>query len=324
MPDIVTKGLKDAFSNMARFSIRLALIPLFIIYLFTGFYSIPQDKVGVVQRFGKIIEQRVQPGLHYAFPWPIDKIDKVPVKLIKSILIDDFSQDYEFDSLTALFEKVTGLSPYCISGDNNIVSVSLMIKYNIIDPVAYLFKIKNNEQVFRDLACSTIIHCLATLPVDEMLTYGKKGIEDYVRTNLQRKLDNLQAGLGVSFIELKEVNPPRSVQKFFDDVINAKIDKRKMINKAESDRNMRIPKAKARADRMIQEATAYKREKISYAEGETKRFLAQLAEYSGSKKVTRRRLYLEFIRSTYPSLKNIIVVDNKKGKKLINIKVFSK
>jgi membrane protease subunit HflK len=176
----------------------------------------------------------------------------------------------------------------------------------------------------RDIACSKIIHCLSSLPVDEILTYGKKRIEDYLRPKLQKELDEVESGLSISFIELKEVSPPESVQKYFDDVINATIDKRKIVNNAQSYRNEKIPEAKAEAEKMLQEALGYKKEKVSRAKGEAKRFIACLGEYNNSKEVTRKRLYLEFIRSLYPYLKNIIIVDNKEGKKLLNIRLFPK
>jgi membrane protease subunit HflK len=324
MDDVVTKSVKGTLLQLGKFFIRWVLFVLLIIYMLTGVYSIPQNEVGVLQRFGRVIDGEVKPGIHYALPWPIDKVEKVPVKVVNSIVIDDFSRDFAPNSPATTFQGLTGLTPYCITGDNNIVSIGLVIKYNITNPVSYLFSIKNNQLLLRDVAGSTIIHCLAELPVDEILTYGKKRIEDYVRLNLQRELDEVNSGLGISFIELKEVSPPKSVQQYFDDVINASIDKRKMINNAESYRNERIPRAKGDAEKIIQEANAYKKERISRAEGEAKRFLAQLAEYSDSKEVTRRRLHLEFIHSVYPSLKNIIIMDNKEGKKLINIKIFPK
>ena len=75
---------------------------------------------------------------------------------------------------------------------------------------------------------------------------------------------------------------------------------------------------------MLQEAYAYKKEKISHAEGEAKRFLAQLTEYSKTKEISKTRLYLDFIHSVYPSLKEIIIVDSKEKEKLLKLKIFQK
>jgi membrane protease subunit HflK len=103
------------------------------------------------------------------------------------------------------------------------------------------------------------------MPVDEILTYGKKKIENTVKQDLQNKLDNTQSGINITFVELNDVRPPLIVQKAFDDVINAKIDKREMISQAESYRNEKIPAANGQAGRMLNEAEAYKKQVIAHS-----------------------------------------------------------
>lgn len=320
----IVKGIRSSIEDMIKVFMKWVFIVLIIIYFLTGFYSIKQNEIGVLQRFGRLIDGKVMPGMHYALPWPIDKVDKVAVMEIKTLVMDNFSKDFSPDSPAGRFLESTSLSVYCITGDNNIITINLLIKYKITDPVLYLFKIKNSRQFLRNAAAATVIHCLASLPVDEVLTYGKKRIQDEVKLELQNKLDDIESGLGISFIELKEISPPQSVQSYFDDVINAKVDKKKIVNDARSYQNQMLPRARANSVKMVQEAYAYKKGNIFYAEGEASRFLSQLAEYEKSKQVSTTRLYLNFICSVYPRLDDIIIVDNKENEKLLNIKVFSK
>lgn len=294
-----------------------------VVYFLTGLYSIRQNELGVVIRFGAVVSDRVQPGIHYALPWPVDNIYKVPVKEVKTIVLDDFSSEAAPGSSAAKFHESTGLETYSITGDNNMVSISLLVKYTVFDPAAYLFNIRNAEELMRSLACSAVIHSLSSLPVDGILTYGKKAIEDEVRRGLQEKLDNLGSGLAVSFIEIKDVHPPSKVQSYFDDVINAKVDKKKLINEAMSRSNKNISSARADAAKKVQEANAYKKQKVDHALGDAGRFLSRLEEYSKAREATRKNLYLDFINALYPKLEQIIVVDNKKGKKLTNVRIHS-
>lgn len=323
MENILKNTIQNTLKVTVKF-IKWIIGLLLLLYLCSGIYSISPNKIGVLVRFGKVIDPKVMPGIHYSLPRPIDTIYKVPVKVIHHVFIDDFYQSNKKDSASQIFYNATGLPSYCVSGDNNIVMVSFLVKYTITSPVKYLFNVKDHQQLLKDIASSTIIHCLASMPVDEILTYGKKKVEDCIKTNLQNNLDYLNSGLGVSFVELKDVNPPKEVQNYFDDVINATIDKKKSINEAESYRNQKIADANAEAERLIQQAEAYKKEKIAHAEGETQRFLTQLAEYNKCKDITKKRLYLDFISSIYPYLKNKIIVENKEGKKLLNIRVLPK
>jgi len=243
--------------------------------------------------------------------------------IVQRILIDDFSSNLEQDSTPYAFYMMTGLTPNCISGDNNIVNIICAIQYSVSNPVDYLFRIKDNERLLRDIVCNSIIKCLAALQVDEILTYGKRKIENILKTQTQKKLDNLNCGLTISFVELRDVRPPGTVQGAFDDVINAKIDRRKIVSQAESRRNERLPQANATATKIIEKAKTYKVEKISAAHGETQRFLKQLEAYQKMKKVTKKRLYFEFVKQVFPDIEKVYIVDKEGNKNPAKIKIFS-
>ena len=72
------RALKISFGFL-KFFILLILF----YYLFSGIFSVKQDEVAVILRFGKIAgvgEKRVlKPGFHWAFPEPIDKVIKIPM-----------------------------------------------------------------------------------------------------------------------------------------------------------------------------------------------------------------------------------------------------
>jgi len=314
--------MKNAILSSKRF-IFYILIVLILLYIASGIYSIPQTQVGIHQRFGRIINPNVKPGIHYALPWPIDKVDKVSVMIVQRILIDDFSSNLEQGSTPYAFYKMTGLTPNCISGDNNIVNIICAIQYSVSNPVDYLFRIKDNERLLRDIVCNSIIKCLAALQVDEILTYGKRKIENILKTQTQKKLDSLNFGLIISFVELRDVRPPGTVQGAFDDVINAKIDRRKIVSQAESRRNERLPQANATATKIIEKAKTYKVEKISAAHGETQRFGKQLEAYREMKKVTKKRLYFEFVKQVFPDIEKVYIVDKEGNKNPAKIKIFS-
>ena len=322
--DEVINTAKNLSLRLGGAFIKVSVPMLIGVYLVTGFYSVEQDRIAMLQRFGKVIDAKVQPGMHWALPWPVHKVDKVAVKQTKTIVIDDFGKEFAEDSAAGAFKEATGLWPYCITGDNNIVNIVLVIKYTITDPMSYRFKVTDAEKLLRAAAATTTIHALAGLSVDEILTYGKDWISNEIKLKLQRRLNDLDAGVSISFIELRDVSPPQRVQSAFDDVINAKVEKRKMLNEAESWSNQAVAEARGEAEKAVQDAHAYQREKIDHAQGDASRFLSQLAEFNKAKDVSRRRMYLEFIRSVYPKIKQIVVVDTQGDKKPLKIKLFSK
>ncbi len=280
-------------------------------YMLSGVYNIERDAVGVLTRFGAVIEASVPPGLHYKLPWPIDRIHKIPLKQVQTLTIKDFALKYATDESGRAFKfhRATQLDPYCITGDNNIVSCTLILKYTINDPVAYLFRNKQSEAFIERAAASAVVHQLARLKVDDILTSGKKALEFHIKHEINKAVASVNAGIAISFLEIKEISPPSKVQGEFDKVINAKVHKKKIINQAQGYRNRIVPRARMEADKIMQEAMAYKRENVLRAEGETARFLSRLEGYRQNPATTRKKIFLEFIRELYPSLDEIRVVD---------------
>ncbi len=308
----ILESITGAFRQAAVFG-GWILVALFILYLASGIYIIPQNETGVVQRFGKVVNPGVLPGIHYALPWPIHRINKVPVKVMHRISVDDFFESTEKGSKSALLFDETGLNSYCITGDNNLVNLTCVIQYSINDPIKYLFSVSDNSTFLLELAAGSIRRILASMPIDEILTSGKVEIETNIKTELQADIDEVGCGLSVSFIEVKDVNPPSKVKEAFEDVINAQIEKKKRVNDAESYENQVIPQASADAARMGEEAYGYKNEVIARAEGETERFLSLLAEYKKAPDVTKRRIYLETMAEILASVKKKYIVDEKEG-----------
>lgn len=322
MNKTIRHHLKDTTRALIRYFVLVILVGLSAVYLLSGFYKISESELGVVQRFGKIIDGKVEPGGHYKLPWPVDTITKVPVKTTHTIEIKDFSL-IASNAKEDKFRKATGLSSYCITGDNNIVFIDFLIRYNIVDPIKYLFNLKNNEDYLKQVACSAAIKSLASKTVDDILTVGKKGVEIYLKREIQQNLGQLESGLGISAIEIKEVSPHKGVRTYFERVINAQIRKRELINNAESYRNENLPKTKGTAMQIEEEAWAYKTEVVSRAQGEVDRFRKQLNEYSKAKKITKQKMYLDFIQDKFPALKKIILVDNSGEKRIIDLRLLS-
>jgi len=287
--------IRETFIHMVFF-LRWILLCLTALYFLSGIYSISSNEVGLLQRFGKGVDEKVQPGIHYAFPWPIDKVTKVPIRIVKRFLIDDFYSASDPESTARVFSRITELDSYCVTGDNNLVNVTCVIQFNITNPFNYLFRVKDPNVMFRSMACSTIIHCLSKMPIDVTLTRGKQEIAHYVKVELQKRLDDSQSGLSVSFVELRNIKPPDRVEVFFSDVVKAKIDRGKMINEAESYRNEKVPAAKADATRLIQKAEAYKKEVVLKAEGEAARFKKILEEVCEKGDYARKMIYVETIK----------------------------
>ncbi len=85
----MTQGNDKPRSAVGRWLRLGRVIPAAVVvgglcWLASGFYTVNSDERGVVTRFGKI-RKKVQPGIHYAWPWPIDRVYSPRVTDVKRI-----------------------------------------------------------------------------------------------------------------------------------------------------------------------------------------------------------------------------------------------
>ncbi len=312
--------LRSAIRDTGNLLLWLTAV-LVILYVLSGLYSVANNEIGVLLRFGKVIDPNVAPGIHYALPWPVDRVHKVPMPKVEKISIADFSQGHA--PITQM-----GVGSYAITGDNNLVNLECVIQYEISDPEDYLFNLEAGMEdveatarsFLREMACISILHCLGRMNVDDVLTSWEQIVTD-VRKNLQFRLDDIESGLSITFVEIKGLQPPSKVQRYFDGVTSAKHDKRRAISDAESYRNERTLAARGQAARTSAAADAYRNETVHAAEGDARRFLSRLSEYHRDREGTRQRLYLEAVREVLGAVGQSYVVDASDGRQPATIKL---
>ena len=297
--------------------IVLAIIGFAIIgALSTAFYTVPPESVGVVTRFGKLQNDNVKPGLHFKLPMGIDKVDLVPV-------LRQLKQEFGFGTQNATNptqyagwklrgrerQMLQNEEKSMITGDSNEATVEWIIQYRIDNPADYLFRVRRPEETLRDVSESVMREVVGDRTVDEVLTVGRKAIEDEATIKMQEIVSKYQLGLKINQTQLKNVNPPAPVQKSFNSVNEAKQERERLINVAKKQFNTEVPKAKGTADQDISAAKGYAQQRVAEAEGDASKFLAVYEEYSKAPDVTRRRLYLETLGQVVPKLGRKIIMD---------------
>ena len=82
-----------------------------------------------------------------------------------------------------------------------------------------------------------------------------------------------------------------------------------MVNQAWESYNQAVPKARGEAERTIRQAEGYELNRVNRAQGDANKFMSVWREYSRSKDVTRRRLYLETLNKILPKLGKKYIID---------------
>ena len=97
----------------------------------------------------------------------------------------------------------------------------------------------------------------------------------------------------------------------------AQQERERKINEALQEYNQKVPLARGEGQRTVEQAEGAKIKRVNSAQGDVARFNALLAEYSKAPDVTRRRLYLETMRTVLPSVGQMYIFDSEKSASLL-------
>lgn len=277
-----------------------------LVFIWTGFYTVPAESEAVVLRFGRF-SHVASAGLHFKFPMGIDISRLVPVKR-------QLKQEFGFGTPGATNQSQSGdesewiEEKSMVTGDLNAALVEWVIQYRVEKPEDYLFNVRNPDATLRDASESVMREVVGDRTVDEVITIGRQEVEDEALQKLRVLVNAYQMGIKIDQVQLKNVNPPEKVQASFNEVNQAQQEKERAINVANGEYNKEIPRARGQAAQTIRAAEGYAKQRINAAEGEVSAFNALLAEYIKAPEVTRRRLYLETMTEILPRVKSKIVI----------------
>jgi len=302
---IINNELKD-FNSKQIFVVGAALLLGGILY--TSFYTVPAESVGVVQRFGHYHEV-VDPGLHFKIPFGVDTVKRVPVKR-------QLKEEFGFGTPGATYSNQISssqqwnLETTIVTGDLNTALVEWVIQFRIENAFDFLFKVRYPGEALRDVSESVMREVIGDRTVDEVLTIGRQDIESSAAKKMQEVVNLYEMGLRIDQVQLKNVNPPKPVQSSFDEVNEAQQERERVINVARGEYNKAIPRAKGIADQVISSAEGYAIQRVNNAEGDAKKFNALFSEYVKAPEVTKRRLYLEMMSAVLPQVSTKIIIDD--------------
>ncbi len=225
----------------------IALIVL-AVFLFivaaSGVRIVPQARAGVVERLGRYA-RTLDPGLTLIIPF----VDRVKP------LID-------------LREQVVTFPPQpVITEDNLVVGIDTVIYFTVTDPKAATYEVANPLQAIEQLTVTTLRNVIGGMTLEETLTS-----RDQINSQLRVVLDEATGkwGIRVNRVELKSVEPPRTVQEAMEKQMRAERDRRATILTAEGVKQSQILTAEGEKQSAVLKAEGARTAAILRAEGESK------------------------------------------------------
>ena len=259
--------------NTIKYFKWMVLFSLFLILL-SGVYRVESNETAIVLRFGRLTgntlsEQVRQPGLHFALPFFIDEVIKIPVQTMHEI---DIMTHYIVWGNRILPD--VDMNGYLLTGDNNVVLLRAAVLYQINNPVQYIIYNRNTSEHINGIVSGELTKMVTQMDIDSVLTHGRSELSYNVLINSQKILDELQTGVHITAIELIGIVPPMETLYYFDEVRSAAIYRETLIQSAYESASTLVLNAEAESNSHVQNAVIEQFMALS-------RVHAEMAEFNG-------------------------------------------
>src|SRR3954451_22164923 len=222
----------------------LAVLFFVVVVVLRSIRIVPQARAGVVERLGRY-QRTLDPGLALLVPF----VDRVKP------LID-------------LREQVVSFPPQpVITEDNLVVNIDTVIYFTVTDPRAASYEIANYIAAIEQLTVTTLRNVIGGMSLEHTLTS-----RDQINAELRGVLDEATGkwGIRVNRVELKAIDPPKTIQEAMEKQMRADRDKRAAILTAEGVKQSQILTAEGEKQSAILRAEGQRQAQILEAEGQAK------------------------------------------------------
>ncbi|MBP2705563.1 SPFH/Band 7/PHB domain protein [Microbispora sp. RL4-1S] len=204
---------------------------------------VPQARAGNVERLGRYY-RTLAPGLNFVIPF----VDRVR-------------------PLLDLREQVVSFKPQpVITEDNLVVDIDTVLYFQVTDPRAAEYEIANFIQGVEQLTVTTLRNVVGGMDLEKTLTS-----RDTINSQLRGVLDDATGkwGIRVNRVEIKAIDPPKTIKEAMEKQMRAERDKRAAILTAEGQRQSQILTAEGEKQSAILRAEGERTAQILKAEGQS-------------------------------------------------------
>ena len=227
---------------LAEIIIAAVVALLVVLTVMRSVRIVPQARARNVERFGRY-RKTLEPGMNFIIPF-IDRVKKE---------IDLREQVVSFKGQPVITE------------DNLVVLIDTVLFFQVTDPRAADYEIVDYIQAIEQITATMLRSVIGNMDLEETLTS-----RDKINTMLRGVLDDASGkwGLRVTRVEIKAIDPPKSVIDAMEKQMRAEREKRAAILTAEGVRQSKILTAEGEKQSQILTAEGDKQSQILRAEGQ--------------------------------------------------------
>ncbi len=241
---------------------------LLIGYAVSGLAAIQLDEVGIVRRFGRLLPEDLNPGLHVRWPWPVETVERVQpdrartVEIGFRLAVGVGETGYTWESPHGSIRIIPD-EALLVTGDGNLVEALATVQFHVSNPRAYLSARVVPEEQVRATAEAVLREAVAGRSFAELLTVGRGSLQQNVLTRLSERTAGF--GLAMDALTIHDLHPPAEVVDAHHAVARALEDRDRQVHEAHAAAIRTRRAAEASALRIVRTADSQATERVAIA-----------------------------------------------------------
>ena len=265
---------------------------LLVLFLGSGFTTVPPGHVGYGLLFGQVYWKDLQPGLHYLAPRPLVQVDKWPVKEVKSIMSDT---PYEY-----------------VSGDLNMLTLTLDVQYRVKDPYTYHYRTVDPEEIIEDAVREHLRTFINARDLDRLLTAYRADMVDELTNLFVVDADmhgdkTILNTVDLVKVSLLDITPAAEAMNSFREISSAQEDRERIIVNAQRFMVSLVPRAYGNAEYEREQADGEAFRKVATSAAEADAIMVISSAMQTAPEVLRNMLWREKLETALAGNPKIIV-----------------
>jgi modulator of FtsH protease HflK len=335
-PEPTEEAGSQALAEALRSSfviVKIVLAIMVVVFLASGFFVVQPQEKAVILRLGKPLGKGdkvlLEPGAHWAFPYPIDEVVRIPVGQVQTIrsAVGWYRTTPAMEAAGTLPPAAESLNPaqegYVLTGDGNIIHVKGELRYRIAEPgLDYKFAFANASNAVLNAFNNALIYASATYTADDALSRDVGGFRERVRLHLERTIAQQKLGIAVDQIDV-QASAPLKLRQAFAAVSEAEARRGKTLLDARSAANQALNQAQGEAVMRIAAGESDKARMEQFVGAEANRFKSLLPEYRKNPELFRKMRQSEALQRIFanPQVEKYMVPTRTANPREIRIQV---
>ncbi len=275
----------------------------------------------LLERWGQRVVGRevLQPGVHFKWPWPADKIYRFQPGRVQNFnigFIPDPTKEKETTSVwTASHAKeeydmlVSSRSTSGTVSDApvSLLSVSIPVQFQITNVVDWAYQNAEAAEVLENVATREVVRYLLGADLDEIMTTGRSNAVTTLRSRIQQAATNQRLGVQILYIGLQDIHPPVKIAGDFEAAVGERQRKQVKIFEAQAGAYRTNTLAGAEAFRRQAEAEAEFTRRTTQLLAQSARFTNQLQAFEAAPQVYPQRAHLASIERALVGVRKYII-----------------